>query len=335
MHEARRRASGTITHIGGVTAAYQKIPASDGYPLAVTTYEPHEDAGQKVLLVGSSLGGDRRRYAAFARFLAHRGWTVVTFDYRGIGESAAAHAEGLSTTIQDWGEKDVAGLIDWVVEHWQPRRFVALGHSISGQVFGLAPNHHHVDGLLLVASQAGYWRLRPGLWKYLTLGFFTALPLIVKLRGDLPLWPLGYDHVPRRVALDWRRWCLRPEHTDADGRPLRPRFEAFTSPILALSFADDPLYAPRAAVEALLAMYANAPIEHRHYHPRELGHAHVGHRGFFRPGLCPTLWSEALEWLEAPRLRTRATHPRPSPGAQVGVPGYTAALKPAFSAAPK
>lgn len=280
------------------------LPAADGYPLAASLYEPGRPAAaettgpHRVAVVLSSVGGDRRRYAPLAWHLAGRDWTVITFDYRGIGGSRRRSARGFPATMSEWGELDVAGVLDWVDRRLAPERLVVVAHSVGGQVIPLAPNHGLVDALLLVASQAGHWRLRRGIWRYLVLGYFTLTPAIVSLFGCLPLWPSGPERLPAGVALEWRRWCLETEYRNLAGAPLAPRFARLRAPVLAYSFADDPLYSPAAAVEALLALYTNAPSEHRAVRPRDLGVARVGHRGFFDPEVGGRLWPEAVDFLE-------------------------------------
>ena len=64
----------------------RRIEAPDGHPLAVTLFHPDTPVGLSVL-IGSATGAPRRYYANFARHLAARGCTVVSFDYRGIGDS--------------------------------------------------------------------------------------------------------------------------------------------------------------------------------------------------------------------------------------------------------
>lgn len=269
--------------------------------MAATLYRPGpETTGRGAALIASSVGGDRRRYAPFARRLAERGWTVATFDYRGIGGSRPAD----SASLCQWGSLDVEGALTWLAARpaaEQGGRLVFVGHSVAGQVLPLAPSHRLLDAVVLVASQAGWWRLRRGAWAWLVRGYFTATPAVVRLFGCLPLWPTGPERLPPGVALEWRRWCLEPEVRDLAGRDLAPRFAEVAAPILAYSFADDPLYSPRPAVEALLARYAGAPTVHRHVAAAELGLRRLGHRGFFDPALGGRLWPETVAFLEAER----------------------------------
>jgi len=301
--------------------------------------------GGSTAVVLSSLGGDRRRYMPFARHLARRGWNVLTFDYRGIGGSRRRPVRGFPASLSDWGARDVEGVLAWAARHAAGRwgvqiacappsgddaartgqrspRLVVVGHSVGGQILPLASSHRRLDAVLLVAPQAGWWRLREGIWAHLVRAYFTLTPAVVGVFGGLPLWPTGPERVPAGVALEWRRWCLEPTYRSLAGTPLGARFAEVTAPVLAYSFADDPLFSPRRAVEALLDLYAGAPVAHRHVHPRELGHRRIGHRGFFDPAVGRDLWPDAVAFLEgaaqpaarAPR-RPRPLHQAPAPRA--------------------
>jgi predicted alpha/beta hydrolase len=275
------------------------IPAVDGYPLAATLYRCPERQESKVAIVTAAMGVRRGRYQELSLHMARQGWTVLTFDYRGIGGSRGRGAVACDARLADWGAKDLAGAIDWTQRELGPRRFVVVGHSVGGQIIGLAPNHDKLDAVLMIGAQKGYWKYWDRHWKYIVGGFWLALPVLVRVFGYLPMWPAGCDGLPPQVALDWQRWAMYPDFLDECRRSLGDQFRQFRSPILAISFTDDPLYAPPRAVRALLDIYANAPSQHRLYGPGELGVSRIGHSGFFVPGVCPKLWESTLEWLES------------------------------------
>ncbi|MDA2928912.1 hypothetical protein MYX84_03015 [Acidobacteria bacterium AH-259-O06] len=65
-----------------------KVPATDGYLLAATLYRSgQEEKIGRFVLINSAMGVKRRYYNSYARFLSENGFTVLTFDYRGIGDS--------------------------------------------------------------------------------------------------------------------------------------------------------------------------------------------------------------------------------------------------------
>jgi predicted alpha/beta hydrolase len=78
-----------------------RIAAADGYSLGATLFAP---VAPKGVVVNAAMGVKRGFYARFGAHLAARGFTVVTYDYRGIGDSRPARLRGLSARLQDWGE---------------------------------------------------------------------------------------------------------------------------------------------------------------------------------------------------------------------------------------
>ncbi|HEX3130460.1 MAG TPA: alpha/beta fold hydrolase [Thermoanaerobaculia bacterium] len=274
-----------------------RIPARDGFKLAATLFEPAGgwstgDGGKDALvLISPATGAPRGYYEPFARFLSDRGFAVLAYDYRGMGDSRPKSLRGFRASMHEWGEEDLAGVIAWVVRHVQPSRLLGVGHSVGGQLVGLAENNQRFDALMTVASQSGWY----GHWpeskrRSLAFRWHVGVPLISRIFGYVP-GSLGIkEDLPGGVAREWAAWCRRPGFL-LDGHPeRRAGFERFGRPILAWSFEDD-LFAPRPAVEWLLRLYGNAPVEHRH-RPGE-----VGHFGFFRERFRDSLWKEAADWL--------------------------------------
>jgi predicted alpha/beta hydrolase len=49
-----------------------------------------------------AMGTTQKYYAAFARWLARQGFLVVTFDYRGTGQSRTGNLREFKADILDW-----------------------------------------------------------------------------------------------------------------------------------------------------------------------------------------------------------------------------------------
>ena len=225
------------------------IPATDGYALAATLFDaPDAGAaglGRPTVILSPATGVRRKLYDRFAAHLSSEGFRVVTFDYRGVGDSRPASLRGFVARVLDWGEKDLAGIIAWAVTAAAPT--LVIGHSIGGQLVGLAPNNTTLAGLLAVAAQSGYWGHWPVPRKYLMAALWYGLmPGLTAACGYFPARRLGLgEDLPAGVALEWARWCRSPAYLAADdGFPLRRRFAALAAPVHAYSFEGDP-YAPR------------------------------------------------------------------------------------------
>ena len=290
VSEPRRESSDLYVDAG------LRIPALDGYRLAATLYEPDPARDRDVaVVIGSATAVPRGYYDAYARYLAGRGFWVLTFDYRGIGDSRPKRLSWFRATATQWGEEDLAGAIRWVSDHLQPKKLLVVGHSIGGQLLGLAINAGKVDAMLAVASQNGYWGHWPSPSRYrLAFTWWVTVPLVTRLWGYLPGYFGTKEDLPGGVAREWARWCRTPGYLHGDRQRA---YERFRGPLLAYSFDDDP-YAPRTAVASLLAGYRNARAVHRHLSPADVGAPALGHFGFFRERFRGTLWAESAAWLE-------------------------------------
>ncbi len=268
------------------------VPATDGFALAATWHGG--DRPSRVALLAPATGVRRRLYEEYARHLAQRGFGVLTWDWRGTGDSRPRSLRGFPATMRGWAECDFEGVLRWARERFTAAPLVAVGHSFGGQAIGLVPSAEALSAAVTVGAQSGYWGHWPPPRKYLYAALWhVVFPALTRAFGYFPsrLLRIGED-LPSGVALQWARWCRTPEYLGA-----WRGHAAFAAPILALSFSDDP-YAPRAAVEALHLRYGRGDFQHRHFQPRDVGRERIGHFGFFRPGV-ESLWSETAQWLAA------------------------------------
>src|SRR4051794_33825871 len=131
------------------------IPALDGFPLAATLYRPAAPP-RRLVVVNSAMGVRRQFYGAFAAFLAGRGYAALCYDYRGIGGSTGRPTG--AARLGDWGERDFAGVLAWARQAHPRAAIGCVGHSLGGQLVGLAEEAGRIDAFLAVAAQSGYWR---------------------------------------------------------------------------------------------------------------------------------------------------------------------------------
>ncbi len=276
-----------------------RLHARDGFRLAATLYEPDPGNDRNAaVLINSATAVPRGYYDAYARYLAGEGFSVLTYDYRGIGGSRPKSLRGFRARMIQWCEEDQSGMIDWIGGHLRPRHLLVVGHSVGGQMVGLASNNDRIDALMSVAAQNGYLGHWPAEKRLGIALRWYLIPLVSRVFGYVPGWMGTKEDLPGGVAREWAAWCRRPGFLFHGHEERRRGFQRFTKPILAYGFEDDP-YAPRPAVESLLREYRNALVTHRHVHPREAGAPEIGHFGFFRERFRDTLWRESAEWLLA------------------------------------
>lgn len=269
--------------------------ARDGVTLAATLFEPRMPNGGAIL-INSGTGIARRFYAAFASHLAARGFAVLTYDYRGIGDSEKPRA----ATMEDWGGVDQASMLDHLARLAPGSSLAVIGHSFGGQVLGLADNIAAVRAAVLICTQSGHWRHWPAGRRRLRMLalWWLLIPGLTAATGRFPGSWVGTANLPAGIARSWARWGRSPHYVcDPHGRPLRPHNHAVTFPLRWMSFSDDPI-APLSAVEALRPYYPNAAVERLHLTPADLGAESIGHFGFFRKSMPRQPWDMLAGWLE-------------------------------------
>jgi predicted alpha/beta hydrolase len=283
-----------------------KVRTSDGVSLTGSIFRPEVAAGQKpAVMISSASGVPRRYYEYFARFLCdQREMTVVTYDYRGIGESLVVNIRQDTSRLSDWGLADFPAILDWLSNNVDTHHFVAIGHSIGGHLVGMAPNNKLLSAAVTIASQDGYWKILPfpaNFRRYLE--WLVALPVVVKIFGCIPSGLAG-EALPKNVALEWAEWCRDRQYFAHNlGPDTEKRFLEFDKPYLFYTISDDEI-APRVCCESLIDAYQNAKVERREIKPSDWGLETIGHFGFFRKSAPPSAWEEVSTWIEKQCLVT-------------------------------
>jgi predicted alpha/beta hydrolase len=285
------------------------FPAADGYLLAATLFLPRTGARHHAVLINSATAVPRKIYRGFAGYLARRGCAVLTYDYRGVGDSRPRSAKGSSrpkslagfkASMSDWAALDVTAAVGWMRERYANLPLNYVGHSFGGQALGLLPNNGEVSRALLIAAQAGYWRLMasPERYRVFALLNLVGTPL-TRMLGYAPAWSgLGED-LPKGVFEQWVRWVMSKRYLfDDPTLKALSNFARYKGPLRALCLSDDP-WATLPAVELLCSGFTSTKAEILTVAPADAGATAIGHLGFFRPEHRDTLWRGAAEWLEA------------------------------------
>ena len=175
-----------------------------------------------------------------------------------------------------------------------------VGHSFGGQALGLLANNSEVSRALLVAAQAGYWRLMtsPERYRVYALMNFIGMPLTRAL-GYAPGWIGIGEDLPKGVFLQWTGWVNKPAlHVRRHQARRRSSISRkYNGALRALCISDDP-WATRPAVELLCSGFTATKPEIITVTPADVGVGKIGHFGFFRPEHRDTLWRGAAEWLQ-------------------------------------
>ncbi len=284
------------------------FPATDGYLLGASLFLPR-GAKRHAVLINSATAVPRKIYRGFAGYLARRGCAVLTYDYRGTGDSRRKAVVGYNqpkslvgfkASMSDWAAQDVAAAVAWMRERYKNLPLGYVGHSFGGQALGLLGNNTEVSRALLIAAQAGYWKLMasPERYRVYAMLNFVGTPL-TRLLGYAPGWSgLGED-LPRGVFEQWVRWVMSERYLFSDpDLPGLKNFANYRGAMRALCLSDDP-WATRPAVGLLCSGFSSIEPEILTVSPADAGVTSIGHFGFFRPEHRDTLWRGAAEWIEA------------------------------------
>ncbi|MEE7491590.1 alpha/beta hydrolase family protein [Methylobacterium oryzae CBMB20] len=285
----------------GVGSLAVAITCRDGTRLQGHLWRPDgsRSPNRGAIIVNPATGVLARYYHPYARFLAGRGFAVLTYDYRGIGGSRPASLRGSGIRWRDWGELDFDAAVRWIRE-CRAGPLMVVGHSIGGFLPGFAEAAGAVDRILTVGAQFAYrqdYRARDRL--RMTARWHLLMPLVTALVGYFPGRRLGWlEDLPAGVAYEWafRGERMEASYPAADRPALLARFAAVRAPILAVGTPDDPFGTP-SAIHRGLGYYVASPRIQVQLMPSAIGAAELGHFGLFHAGKSGTFWTDTLRWL--------------------------------------
>lgn len=278
--------------------------AADGFPLGGFTWrQGATTTSRAVVIINAATSVRCRHYSRFADYLFANGFDVITYDYRGIGESRPASMKTLQASWSDWGALDFEAMLMRAQREFPGQPIDVVGHSFGGCAAGLANSGHLIRRLVTVGAQFAYWRDYTPAQRWQMLGkWHVLMPLVTLVCGYFPGKRLGWlEDTPAGVVRDWAFSTARYEQRPS-GRRLATKgaslpFAGVTANTLAISLSDDP-YGTVPAIERLLGYFSGSSNTHLRIAPQDIGEQQVGHFGFFRSPYQATLWPIALSWLQ-------------------------------------
>ncbi|GAA4873511.1 alpha/beta hydrolase family protein [Ferrimonas pelagia] len=279
----------------------ERLICADHQPLIASWHQP-EGKPKAAILIGAALGVARGFYHDFARYLAGQGFLVLSFDYRGVGESRIAGQRDDRVQMACWAEQDLPAALKALQRKAEGLPLHYIGHSCGGQLLGMVPGATAFQTVTLVGASVPYWK------HYNSIGLLSGLKMWLNWHLFLPLLSLGKKFPARTLGLSkqdmpsgiirqWARWGRQRDYLFADDHPALVGYERLTMPLLNLGFADD-TYAPPSAVLDLADRYTNAFQESRIISGERLEQlGGIGHFGFFNEAKSQPLWQEWLAWM--------------------------------------
>ena len=262
------------------------ISCRDGYQLAAQFY-PAQQKNIKALpiLICPATGITKTFYHGFAEWLSHQGYDVLSFDFRGIGESLHGALKDSTASIDDWGMLDIPAAIETLLNRTLAKQVIIIGHSAGGQLLGIAPNYHKVAKVLAIAGSTGHIKGLKGKTKLLAPVMFNVIfPLSSLLKGYGATQFIGMgENLPKNVAKQWAEFCSKPGYVmNAIGKSIFEDYhQEIQCPITSFWASDDEI-ATHANVKDLLRLYPNAKTKLIELNPRQHGYKQIGHMLMFK-----------------------------------------------------
>ncbi len=276
------------------------ITTSDKIDLNGLLYEPKQ-AAKGAILINPGLGIPKEFYQKYAAFVAKKGYVSLVYDYRGIAASGKNTKNKKAINLRNWGIIDMVATIDYLHQNYPQQKIYFIGHSIGGQVAGLAKNYHLIERFIFIATTHGYWPLfNFPLNLFSAFMWYLHIPITANLFGYMPP-SLTYRGIrmAKGVALEWAAWSRKKNYiAHYFGKNIITNFyEKIIQNIDLIRFEDDPIAIPK-TVSAMMAYYKNASIKIHSVDPKKIGKKRVGHSGFFSEKLGESFWELPLEIIE-------------------------------------
>lgn len=261
------------------------ISTSDQYQLNATLFIAKEYDQKKVLIINSATGVKQQLYYAFANFLASKGITVITYDYRGIGLSAPKTLNKFSATMRDWGNFDFAAITQFIKKKFPDYSKYLLGHSVGALILGMNADSTEFEKVLFIATQNAYVGHLDFKTKITAaFGFGIAQPISTKIYGYFPAHYFGLgEDLPTGVGSDWRKLILKPTSTDYLLNHSKTNISKKLCNKCFVMYADDDAWLTDKGVKSLLeTTYPNLKPQYKILSHKESQIGKIGHVNFFR-----------------------------------------------------
>ncbi len=259
------------------------ISTKDQYQLSAHIFKP-EKSNEKIILINSATGVKQLVYFSFAQFFAEKGFTVITYDYRGIGLSKPEKMRNFKASMRTWGNEDFKRLTEFVIENFPDYQKFCLGHSVGALIIGMNENSKVFERFIFVATQNAFignlkWKTKLEAF----FGFGFAQPFFTELFGYFPAHWFGLgESLPKNCAYDWRTLILNRKSTGKLLLKTNDYSKELIQKVLVL-YAEDDVWLTDKGVKSLLNdVYPNLKPDYRFLQTSESEKGEIGHVNFFR-----------------------------------------------------
>jgi predicted alpha/beta hydrolase len=274
-----------------------KLITKDSVSIAIHLFLP-EKSNNKLLLINSATGVKQQIYFSFAQYFSEQGFTVLTYDYRGIGLSKPKKMKGFQASMRIWGSEDYKAVTDYIKINFNDYKKYCLGHSVGALILGMNEDSAMFEELIFVGTQnafVGNLKLKTKIEAY--LGFGIAQPLITTLLGYFPgnWFGLG-ESLPKNCAYDWRTLILNRKSTNGLLEKIDDYSKKLTQKVFVIRAQDDVWLTEKGVRSLLNNTYPNLKPTYRLIKTSESEKGEIGHVNFFR-SYNKKLWNIILNEL--------------------------------------
>lgn len=268
----------------------------DQYHITATIFEPIIPAS-KLLLVNAATGVKQQTYYDFAEYFSRQGFTVITYDYRGVSMSKPRKMKGFFANMRVWGTMDFKTITSYIKTHYPHHQKYVVGHSVGALILGMNKESEIFDKLCFVATQNTYWKhLKPKVKLMSVLGFGLYQPIATRLKGyfETHLVNLG-ESLPKGVSDDWRTLIMHPKSINKLLEKTPNCSRDLTQEVLYLHMEDDEWITEKGMKLLMKHTYPQMKPTYRTIKVSESNGEAIGHINFFRKK-HQSLWTLVSDW---------------------------------------
>ena len=271
------------------------LQTNDEIEITAHIFLPYE-SNHKVLLINSATGVKQQIYFSFAKFFAEQGFTVLTYDYRGIGLSKPEKMKGFQSSMRIWGSRDYKALTQFIIENFPDHHKFCLGHSVGALILGMNKDSEIFNEFLFVGTQNAFvgnlkWRTKIEA----VLGFGIVQPLFTELFGYFPAHWFGLgESLPKNCAYDWRTLILNRKSTNKLLLKTDDYSRDLNRKVFVIQAEDDAWLTEKGVKSLLNDTYPNLKPTFRLIKTSESEKGEIGHVNFFR-SYNKNLWNIILD----------------------------------------
>lgn len=275
-----------------------KLTTPDQLSITAHLFLPEISNG-KLLLINSATGVKQQLYFSFASYFSEKGFTVITYDYRGIGLSKPVRMKGFKASMRIWGSVDYKVLTDYIQLHFKEYKKYCLGHSVGALILGMNEGSLIFDEFVFVGTQNAFI----GNLRYRTriealLGFGIVQPLTTGLLGYFPANWFGLgESLPKNCASDWRTLILNRKSTNRLLEKTQSYARELKQRVLVIRAEDDGWLTEKGVKSLLEDTYPNLKPVYRFVETSESKQGEIGHVNFFR-SYNKNLWDIILNEID-------------------------------------